>query len=166
MRTPLRLFEEYGTPVYPGHPVALACYALIEPGAVDTVLTRAGPGGGAALVIKTVAGAHDALQATGALLGRIQRGESPEAALKWADEWWARCIRQHHPAFDRRLEPGIEQARSMEPLFRELAGELRARAIATAAARPPITAQPDGHAEDVVHGIDEPRSGATADGLA
>lgn len=162
IRTPLRLFEEYGAPVYPGHPVALACYALIDAGTVEAVLAKTGPAGAALVSAKTVAGGQDALQATGAMLGRIQRGEGTDQALSWADEWWAKCIRQHRPAFDRRLEPGLEQARRMEPLFRELADELRARA----AAGPPVTADRREGAEDGLHGSDAARSDSPADRLA
>lgn len=106
--TALELYQQFGTPVYPGHPVALACYTLIEHPGFE------GP------PVKTVAASRDSTQATAAMLGRIQRGESVDSALKWAGDWWARTIRNHRPAFDQRLEPGLEQAAAMEPLFREL----------------------------------------------
>jgi hypothetical protein len=135
VRTPLDLFEEYGTPVYPGHPVALACYALVSARTIADVLVPGGPGGSNVVSSKAVTGAHDALQATGAMLGRLQRGESLDAAVKWSNEWWSRCIRSHRPAFDKRLEPGLEQASRMEPLFRELVSAARARAAALAVAQ-------------------------------
>ncbi len=139
-RTHLELFQEFGTPVYPGHPVALACYALIEVPTLDAALIPAGPNAMTLVSAKAVVGAQDALQATATMLGRLQRGETVEAALKWANDWWARCIRSHQPAFDQRLEPGQEQAQRMEGLFQELIAAARARAAELAAAQPPISA--------------------------
>jgi hypothetical protein len=136
-RTPLDLFHEFGTPVYPGHPIALACYALIAAPTIAEALVPAGPTAVTLVSAKTVMGAQDAIQAAASMLGRLQRGESPDAAVKWSNEWWARCIRQHKPAFDKRLEPGLEQARQMEPLFRELVLAARARAAEIAAGLPP-----------------------------
>jgi hypothetical protein len=134
-RTPLDLFEEYGTPVYPGHPVSLACYALVSARVIADVLVPGGPGGSSVVTSKAVTGAQDALQATGAMLARLQRGESLDAAVKWSNEWWGRCIRSHRPAFDKRLEPGLEQAARMEPLFRELVSAARTRAVELAVAQ-------------------------------
>lgn len=135
-RTPLGLFQEYGTPVYPGHPVALACYALINAATIADALVPSGPNSVTLASAKTVTGAHDAIQATAAMLGRLHRGEALEAAVKWAGDWWARSIRAHKPAFDKRLEPGLEQAQRMEPLFRELVTAARARAAELAASAP------------------------------
>jgi hypothetical protein len=135
VRTPLVLFEEFGTPVYPGHPIALACYALVPARTIAEVLVPGGPGGSSVVSPKAVTGAQDALQATGAMLARLQRGESLDAAVKWANEWWGRCIRSHRPAFDKRLEPGLEQAARMEPLFRELVAGARTRAAELALAQ-------------------------------
>jgi hypothetical protein len=132
-RTHLELFHAYGTPVYPGHPVALACYALIGVPTIDAALTPASPSAMTLVTAKAVVGAHDALQAAAAMLGRLHRGEPVDAALKWANDWWARCIRTHQPAFDRRLEPGLEQAARMEPLFRDLIASARARTAELAA---------------------------------
>jgi hypothetical protein len=106
--TAIQLYQQFGTPVYPGHPIALACYTLIENEGFETSAP------------KTVAASKESLQATAAMLGRLQRGEAIETALKWAGDWWARAIRSHRPAFDARLEPGQEQAAAMEPLFRQL----------------------------------------------
>lgn len=134
MRTHLELFEEFGTPVYPGHPVALACYALVGVPTLDAALVPTGPNSVTLISAKTVVGAADALQATASMLGKLQRGETVEAALKWANDWWARCIRSHQPAFDKRLTPGQEQAKRMEALFAELVTAARARAAELAAA--------------------------------
>jgi hypothetical protein len=136
MRTHLELFEEFGTPVYPGHPVALACYALVGVPTLDAALVPTGPNSVTLVSAKTVVGAADALEATASMLGKLQRGETVEAALKWANDWWARCIRSHQPAFDKRLAPGQEQAKRMEGLFAELVAAARARAAETAAAAP------------------------------
>jgi len=140
-RTPLDLFHEFGTPVYPGHPVTLACYALIAAPTIAEALVPAGPTAVTLVSAKTVTGAQDAMHSTASMLGRLQRGESIDTALKWSNEWWARCIRQHKPAFDKRLEPGLEQAQRMEPLFRELVVAARARAAELAAAQPPESAE-------------------------
>jgi hypothetical protein len=140
LRTPLDLFHEFGTPVYPGHPVALACYALISAPTIAEALVPAGPTAVTLVSAKTVMAAQDAIQSTAAMLGRLQRGESIDAALKWSNEWWARCIRQHKPAFDKRLEPGLEQAQQMEPLFRELVLGARTRAAEAAAGQLPLPA--------------------------
>jgi hypothetical protein len=141
-RTTLDLFHEFGAPVYPGHPVTLACYALISAPTIAEALVPAGPTAVTLVSAKSVMGAQDAIQAAAAMLGRLQRGESIDAALKWSNEWWARCIRQHKPAFDKRLEPGLEQAQRMEPLFRELAVAARARAAQMAAGELPHAATP------------------------
>jgi hypothetical protein len=132
-RTPLDLFHEFGTPVYPGHPIALACYTLIAAPTIAEALVPAGPTTVTLASAKTVTGAQDAIHSTAAMLGRLQRGESIDAAIKWSNEWWARCIRQHKPAFDKRLEPGLQQAQQMEPLFRELVQAARRRAAELAA---------------------------------
>ncbi|HEU4649650.1 MAG TPA: hypothetical protein VFS33_11360 [Gemmatimonadales bacterium] len=145
MRTHLELFEEFGTPVYPGHPVALACYALVGVPTLDAALVPTGPNSVTLVSAKTVVGAVDALQATATMLGKLQRGETVEGALKWANDWWARCIRSHQPAFDKRLVPGQEQAKRMEELFAELVTAARARAAelaAEAAAAANATATP------------------------
>jgi hypothetical protein len=154
VRTPLDLFEEYGTPVYPGHPISLACYALVSARTIADVLVPGGPGGSSVVSSKAVTGAQDALQATGAMLARLQRGESLDAAVKWSNEWWGRCIRSHRPAFDKRLEPGLEQSARMEPLFRALVAAARARAAEVAVARMaeapaerPAGAEAESHAE-------------------
>jgi hypothetical protein len=139
-RTPLALFQEFGTPVYPGHPIALACYALITGPTIADALVPSGPTGHTLATAKTVAASAESVQATASMLGRLQRGESLDAAVKWANDQWARAIRGHKPAFDARLEPGNEQARRMEPLFRELVIAARARAAEIAAANPPAPA--------------------------
>ncbi|HEU4699777.1 MAG TPA: hypothetical protein VFS40_11385 [Gemmatimonadales bacterium] len=131
-RTALDLFQEYGTPVYPGHPVAVACYALLSAPTLAAALVPVGQSGSTLAAAKAVTAAQDAVQATATMIGRLSRGESIDAALKWSNDWWARCIRSHQPAFDRRLESGLEQARRMEPLFRELVAEARARAAEAA----------------------------------
>jgi hypothetical protein len=142
-RTPLALFQEFGTPVYPGHPIALACYALIGGPTIADALVPSGPTGHTLATAKTVAASAESVQATASMLGRLQRGESLDTAVKWSNDQWARAIRGHKPAFDARLEPGIEQAQRMEPLFRELVTAARARAAEIAAANPPAAAGPD-----------------------
>jgi hypothetical protein len=57
------------------------------------------------------------------------------------NDWWARCIRSHQPAFDKRLVPGQEQAKRMEGFFAELVTAARERAAELAAANAAAAAE-------------------------
>lgn len=105
--------------VYPGHPITLAVTVMQAYASLESALERsASDGFKAALTNSAVAGARGPLNAALGMLHTLQEGVlSVEEVFQWADNYW---YEETNHGYERQYAEGLNQAHTLQPLFRQL----------------------------------------------
>lgn len=119
----------FGEPIYPGHPLVVACYTMLAFDSLADALETTEHGWSAMVGSTDVPGCGSSVRAAENLLDNLRRGGDIDLAVAAARVGWARALGGQAPIFDTAMGPGQTQADAMEPLFRTLSTRHLAPAV-------------------------------------
>lgn len=114
--------ERLPHPVYPGHPLVLALYAMREYPSAREALAPTEHGWPELVGNSAIPGAGDGAYAAASLLRAIWENRVPiQTAHAVAHGQWTRMVGPGTGNHEKAYEPGVEQAKELRELFEETA---------------------------------------------